>query len=152
RPGKAHRDPSQWDHAGDVPGRRPQDGRRVAHRRADRPPPGPRRDSRGTLRMDVGLYFDLRARPELAQDPARTYGFILEACEEADRSGIHEAWFTEHHSWADGYLPQPLTFAAAAAARTRKLRVGTSIVQAPLRQAIQIAEEAAVVDLVSQGR
>jgi alkanesulfonate monooxygenase SsuD/methylene tetrahydromethanopterin reductase-like flavin-dependent oxidoreductase (luciferase family) len=102
--------------------------------------------------MEVGLYFDVRARRELGQDPARTYSFVLEACEEADRAGIHSAWFTEHHSWADGYLPQPLTFAAAVAARTRRLRVGTSVVLAPLRQSIQIAEEAAVVDLVSQGR
>ncbi len=102
--------------------------------------------------MEVGLYFDVRARRELGQDPARMYAFILEACEEADRAGIHSAWFTEHHAWADGYLPQPLTFAAAVAARTRRLRVGTSILLSPLRQSIQIAEEAAVVDLVSQGR
>jgi alkanesulfonate monooxygenase SsuD/methylene tetrahydromethanopterin reductase-like flavin-dependent oxidoreductase (luciferase family) len=102
--------------------------------------------------MEVGLYFDVRSRPDLGQHPARTYGFVLEACEEADRAGIHSAWFTEHHSFADGYLPQPLTFAAAVAARTQKLRVGASVLLAPLRQPIQIAEEAAVVDLVSEGR
>src|SRR4029077_4257233 len=91
-------------------------------------------------------------RRELGQDPARTYGFTLEACEEADRLGIHSAWFTEHHSFPDGYLPQPLTIAAAVAARTRKLRVGTSVLLAPLRTPIQVAEEAAVLDLISQGR
>jgi alkanesulfonate monooxygenase SsuD/methylene tetrahydromethanopterin reductase-like flavin-dependent oxidoreductase (luciferase family) len=102
--------------------------------------------------VDVGLYFDLRVRADLGQDPARVYGFFLEACEEADRTGIASAWFTEHHSFVDGYLPQPLTYAAAVAARTRRLRLGTSVLLAPLRQAIQIAEEAAVVDLVSGGR
>jgi alkanesulfonate monooxygenase SsuD/methylene tetrahydromethanopterin reductase-like flavin-dependent oxidoreductase (luciferase family) len=102
--------------------------------------------------VQVGLYFDIRARPDLGQDPQRAYGFTLEVCEEADRLGVHQAWFTEHHSWRDGYLPQPLTFASAAAARTKRLRVGTSVVLSPLRQSIQIAEEAAVVDLVSGGR
>src|SRR5579862_5551896 len=101
---------------------------------------------RGVSEMNVGLYFDLRTRRELGHDPARTYGFVLEACEEADRAGIHSAWFTEHHSFPDAYLPQPLTMAAAVAARTRRLRVGTSVVLAPLRSPVQIAEEAAVVD------
>jgi alkanesulfonate monooxygenase SsuD/methylene tetrahydromethanopterin reductase-like flavin-dependent oxidoreductase (luciferase family) len=91
-------------------------------------------------------------RRDLGQDPARVYGFTLEACEEADRLGIHEAWLTEHHGFPDGYLPQPLTFAAAIAARTQRLRVGTSVLLAPLREPVQIAEEAAVVDLVSGGR
>src|SRR5262245_35830803 len=99
--------------------------------------------------MEVGLYFDVRTRHDLGQDPVRSYGFVLGACEEAERLGIHEAWFTEHHSWPDGYLPQPLTLAAAVAARTSTLRIGTSILLAPLRQPIQIAEEAAVVDLIS---
>jgi alkanesulfonate monooxygenase SsuD/methylene tetrahydromethanopterin reductase-like flavin-dependent oxidoreductase (luciferase family) len=102
--------------------------------------------------MDVGLYFDVRSRADLGQDPGRVYGFVLEACEEADRLGVHSAWFTEHHSFVDGYLPQPLTYAAAVAARTSRLRVGTSVLLAPLRRAIQIAEEAAVVDLLSGGR
>jgi len=34
--------------------------------------------------MEVGLYFDVRIRRDLGQHPARVYGFILEACEEAE--------------------------------------------------------------------
>ena len=52
----------------------------------------------------------------------------------------------------DGYVNQPLTFAAAIAARTRRVRIGTAILIAPFRPAIQIAEEAAVVDILSRGR
>jgi alkanesulfonate monooxygenase SsuD/methylene tetrahydromethanopterin reductase-like flavin-dependent oxidoreductase (luciferase family) len=102
--------------------------------------------------VNVGVYFDLRNPPPWRQDPARLYGFTLEMCEEAERLGAHSVWFSEHHLFEDGYLPQPLTFAAAVAARTRLVRIGTAVYLAPLRPAVQIAEEVAIVDLVSDGR
>jgi alkanesulfonate monooxygenase SsuD/methylene tetrahydromethanopterin reductase-like flavin-dependent oxidoreductase (luciferase family) len=61
-------------------------------------------------------------------------------------------WLSEHHLFEDGYLPQPLTFAAAIAARTRHVRIGTAILIAPLRRAAQILEEASLVDQISTGR
>ncbi|UGQ11266.1 LLM class flavin-dependent oxidoreductase [Yinghuangia sp. ASG 101] len=102
--------------------------------------------------MKVGLWFDLRNPPNWRQDPAQLYGFTLEMCEEAERLGADSVWFSEHHLFEDAYLPQPLTFAAAAAARTRRVRVGTGILVAPLRKTPQLAEEAAVVDIISGGR
>jgi alkanesulfonate monooxygenase SsuD/methylene tetrahydromethanopterin reductase-like flavin-dependent oxidoreductase (luciferase family) len=102
--------------------------------------------------VKLGVYFDLRNPPGWRQDWARLYSFTLEMCEEAERLGADSAWFSEHHLFEDGYLPQPLTFAAAAAARTRRLRVGTAVLIAPLRRAIHLAEEAAVVDILSDGR
>ncbi|MBJ7336390.1 LLM class flavin-dependent oxidoreductase [Mycolicibacterium sp.] len=102
--------------------------------------------------MKVGLYFDLRNPPGWHQEWQRLYGFTLEVCEEADRLGIGSLWFSEHHLFSDGYLNQPLTFAAAAAARTTQTRLGTAVMVAPIRRAAQIAEEATVVDLVSGGR
>jgi alkanesulfonate monooxygenase SsuD/methylene tetrahydromethanopterin reductase-like flavin-dependent oxidoreductase (luciferase family) len=102
--------------------------------------------------VNVGLYFDLRNPPPWRQDWARLYGFTLEMCEEADRLGAHSLWVTEHHQFEDGYLTQPLTFAAAVAARTRSARVGIAVTLAPFRSAVHLAEEAAVVDLVSGGR
>jgi alkanesulfonate monooxygenase SsuD/methylene tetrahydromethanopterin reductase-like flavin-dependent oxidoreductase (luciferase family) len=102
--------------------------------------------------MDVGLMFDLR-NPAAWQRPwADHYARTLELCEEADRLGAGGVWFTEHHLFDDGYLPQPLTFAAAAAARTRRVRVGTAVVLPALRKPAQLAEEAALVDLISGGR
>jgi alkanesulfonate monooxygenase SsuD/methylene tetrahydromethanopterin reductase-like flavin-dependent oxidoreductase (luciferase family) len=102
--------------------------------------------------MKVGLYFDLRNPPLWRQDSSRLYGFTLEMCEEAERLGAHSIWLTEHHLFEDGYMSQPLTFAAAVAARTRRVRIGTGIVMAPLHPAISIAEQATVVDLISGGR
>jgi alkanesulfonate monooxygenase SsuD/methylene tetrahydromethanopterin reductase-like flavin-dependent oxidoreductase (luciferase family) len=102
--------------------------------------------------MRFGVYFDLRNPPGWRQDWARLYSFTLELCEEAERLGADSAWFSEHHMFEDGYLPQPLTVVAAAAVRTRRIRLGTAVLIAPLRRAIHLAEEAAVVDILSDGR
>ena len=121
-------------------------GRRRRRRRADHGSGGRSRA------VNIGVWFDLRNPPGWRQDPARLYAFALELCEEAELLGADSLWFTEHHGFEDGYLPQPLTFAAAAAARTTRVRLGTGILIAPLRKTAQLAEEAAVVDLISGGR
>jgi alkanesulfonate monooxygenase SsuD/methylene tetrahydromethanopterin reductase-like flavin-dependent oxidoreductase (luciferase family) len=102
--------------------------------------------------MRVGIYLDLRNPPEWRRSPAEFYAQALETVEEAERLGADSVWLSEHHFFEDGYLPQPLTFAAAVAARTTRIRIGTAVLLAPLRPAVQIAEEAAIVDLVSGGR
>ncbi|MBW4718301.1 LLM class flavin-dependent oxidoreductase [Saccharothrix obliqua] len=102
--------------------------------------------------MDVGFLFDLRNPARWERPWADHYARSLELCEEADARGADGVWFTEHHLFEDGYLPQPLTFAAAAAARTRRVRIGTAVLLPALRKPAQLAEEAAVVDLISGGR
>jgi alkanesulfonate monooxygenase SsuD/methylene tetrahydromethanopterin reductase-like flavin-dependent oxidoreductase (luciferase family) len=102
--------------------------------------------------MQVGIYMDLRNPPRWQRPWKGFYETALEQVVEAERLGIAAAWFSEHHFWEDGYLPQPLTFAAAAAARTKRIQLGAGVVLAPLRPAADIAEQAAVVDLISDGR
>ena len=102
--------------------------------------------------MKVGLYFDLRNPAAWRQDPARLHAFTLEAIEEAEHLGIDSIWLSEHHLFSDDYVAAPLTFLAAAAARTSRVRLGTAVVLAPLHHAVEIAEQAAMVDLISGGR
>src|SRR2546423_1736071 len=102
--------------------------------------------------MRTGLYFDMRNPAAWRRDPAELYGEFLELCQEAERLGIDSVWVTEHHGFDDDCLPAPLTLLAAVAARTRRVRLGTGVLVAPLHPAAAIAEQAAVVDLISGGR
>jgi len=102
--------------------------------------------------VKVGVYFDLRNPHQWRQNPSRLYGFTVEACQEAERLGASSVWFSEHHLFEDDYLCAPLTFAAAVAARTQRIRLGTAILIAPLHHPVEIAEQGAVVDLISDGR
>lgn len=100
----------------------------------------------------LGLYFDFRNPDPWRRDPAKYYGWHLDLMEEADRKGIGSLWVTEHHFVEDGYLPQPLAALAAIAARTKQCRLGTGVVVAPLMHPMAIAEQAALVDVISDGR
>lgn len=102
--------------------------------------------------MKTGLFFDLRNPPRWQRPWAEHYRRTLDLIRAAEGMGADAVWFTEHHFLEDGYLPQPLTFAAAVAARTSRVRIGTAILLAALRHPRHTAEEAAVVDLVSGGR
>jgi len=102
--------------------------------------------------MQVGVYFDMRNPKRWRRDPRELYGAFPELCEEAERVGLDSVWVTEHHGFDDDYLPSPLTMLAAAAVRTTRVRLGTGIVVAPLHPAAELAEQAAVVDLLSGGR
>ncbi len=102
--------------------------------------------------MRVGAYFDMRNPKRWRREPAELYGSFLELCEEAEHVGLDSIWVSEHHGFDDDYLPSPLTLLAAVAARTTHVRLGTGIVVAPLHAAAEIAEQAAVVDLLSGGR
>jgi alkanesulfonate monooxygenase SsuD/methylene tetrahydromethanopterin reductase-like flavin-dependent oxidoreductase (luciferase family) len=101
--------------------------------------------------MRLGLYLDLR-NPGGARPWPEVYARSLERVVEGERRGLGAVWTTEHHGAPDGYLPQPLTVLAALASRTTTLRLGTAVLLAPFRHPLAIAEEAAVVDILSGGR
>jgi alkanesulfonate monooxygenase SsuD/methylene tetrahydromethanopterin reductase-like flavin-dependent oxidoreductase (luciferase family) len=90
---------------------------------------------------------------EGAGDPYRIYQETLELFVAADQLGFDVGWVAEHH-FKDraGRLPALFPFLAAAAERTRRLRLGTSIVILPLAHPLRVAEDAAVVDTLSGGR
>ena len=99
-----------------------------------------------------GLRYDFRLPPFGTATQAELYQTALEQCEWADRLGFATVTLSEHHGSPDGYLPSPMVFAAAIAGRTRNLRLMLAALIAPLHDPIRLAEDLAVLDVLSQGR
>ena len=100
--------------------------------------------------MKFGLWYDFR-NPQRQRWPD-LYGELLDQIEWADSAGFESVWLSEHHVTDDGYMPSVFVMLAAIAGRTRKLRLGTAVCLAPLHHPIRLAEDVAVVDVLSGGR
>ena len=70
----------------------------------------------------------------------------------ADQLGIDEVWLGEHSFSRHGLLSGIWSFAGMVAGRTKNIRIGTAVVVLPLHNPILIAEEAAMLDVISGGR
>lgn len=85
--------------------------------------------------------------------PAERYRLGAEQIVHAERCGFDSAWIAQHHFHEDeGGLPSPFVFLGHVAARTSLIRLGTGIVTLPLEMPLRVAEDAAVLDLMSGGR
>ena len=102
--------------------------------------------------MLFGLRFDLRNPAFSGVDMGDRYRAMLDMAEWADQRGGLYLSLSEHHGSDDGYLPSPLTMAAAVAARTENIRIGINAIVAPFYDPLRLAEDAAVVDQLSGGR
>jgi len=99
-----------------------------------------------------GIRFDLR-NPDLAgTSMSDRYAAALDMAEWADRVGFAFLVLSEHHGSPDGYLPSPLVMAAAVAARTERISIQVAAMVASFHDPLRLAEDAAVVDLLSEGR
>src|SRR2546427_8741478 len=98
------------------------------------------------------LGYDLRRAPFGATTSADLVATALDQCAWADRLGFATVVLSEHHGSPDGYLPSPLVLGAAIAARTQHLRLVIAALIAPLHDPIRLAEDIAVLDVVSGGR
>jgi putative FMN-dependent luciferase-like monooxygenase len=86
-------------------------------------------------------------------DPAERYRLATAQIIHAERCGFDSAWVAQHHFHEDeGGLPAPFVFLAQVATQTSRIRLGTGIVTLPLELPIRVAEDAAVLDLMSGGR
>ena len=88
-------------------------------------------------------------KPEVA---ARTYAEHLEAWEELDRLGYDGVGFNEHHCSPYGLMNSPNLLAAAAAQRTKNLKLLIYGNLLPLHEPLRLAEELAMLDSMSNGR
>ena len=70
----------------------------------------------------------------------------------AEEFGFDSLWPAEHHFSEYGYCASPALTLAALASRTQKIRLGTGVVVLPLNHPIRIAEDYAILDILSGGR
>ena len=83
---------------------------------------------------------------------AQIFEEFLEEVELAEKLGFDSIWLPEHHFSAYGILGDTLTLAAAVAQRTKRIKIGTAVVLLPLQHPVRVAEQAALVDMLSEGR
>jgi alkanesulfonate monooxygenase SsuD/methylene tetrahydromethanopterin reductase-like flavin-dependent oxidoreductase (luciferase family) len=102
--------------------------------------------------VEFGVLYDLRNPASSGIHRADLYAETLEHIEAVEGLGFDTVWLTEHHFIDDEYLPSVLPMAAAVAARTKQVTIGTAVLLLPLHDPIRVAEDAAVVDVLSNGR
>jgi len=101
--------------------------------------------------MKFGLYSSI-ANPPRGEHLDRCIDEVIAEAQLAEACGFDSCFFGEHHQDQDGFLPSPLIVATAVAARTTRLRVGTSVILLPLHHPVRVAEDVITLDLVSRGR
>ncbi|CAM2762220.1 luciferase [Mycobacterium intermedium] len=96
------------------------------------------------------LRFDMRA-PAFGAPPEALYGAATEMCAWSEDHGGLAAVLCEHHGSEDGYLPAPLMLASSIAARTRRMALSLILIL-PFYDPVRLAEDMAILDIISGGR
>lgn len=100
--------------------------------------------------MRFGTYYFLQAPPHLAH--GEVVQREIEQMVWTEELGFDSIWLTEHHFIEYGLSVSPSVLAAAAAMRTRRVRIGLAAAILPFHDPIRLAEEMAMVDILSGGR
>jgi alkanesulfonate monooxygenase SsuD/methylene tetrahydromethanopterin reductase-like flavin-dependent oxidoreductase (luciferase family) len=102
--------------------------------------------------MKMGVMFDFRNPHPWRKPFPQFYQSQLDLIAEVEALGFDNCWLTEHHFVEDGYNPALIPTAAAIAARTSRIRIGTFVMLLPYHNAVRVAEDVACIDILSDGR
>src|SRR5438445_614202 len=94
------------------------------------------------------------ARLKIGVIPIEGGHYYREALEEVTRAeelGFDSVWMEEHHAVTDHYWPSPLTVLAGFATRTSRVVLGTDILVAAFYHPVRLAEDVALLDVMSNG-
>lgn len=101
--------------------------------------------------MKFSLFVHME-RLDASQTHGQLYEEFIQLCEIADRGGMHAIWTGEHHAMDFTIAPNPFINLADLARRTKNVRLGTGTVIAPFWHPIKLAGEAAMTDIICDGR
>lgn len=103
--------------------------------------------------MKFGLLYLPTYQPELDGPYSLFYEHMLEQVQRGEALGFEGVWFTEHHfNRYGGAVPNPAILGAAIAQRTRRIRIGVAVSVLPLHNPLFVAEDYAMLDVLSGGR
>src|SRR6267378_54361 len=100
--------------------------------------------------MRFGTFYFFQAAPGLTH--AEVIHRELEQMEWTEELGFDQIWLTEHHFIDYGLAVDPASLAATAAARTRRVRIGLAAAILPFHHPLRLAEQMALIDIISKGR
>ncbi|UJW87299.1 LLM class flavin-dependent oxidoreductase [Devosia sp. SL43] len=101
--------------------------------------------------MKFSLFVHME-RVSASDDQKQLYEEMIELCRMADEGGMHAIWTGEHHGMNFTIAPNPLLNLVDIARRTSRVRLGTGTVVAPFWHPIALAGEAAMADIIMDGR
>lgn len=101
--------------------------------------------------MDFGQ-FNLMGYRRAGTPAQRLYDDAVEQVKAAEASGFAVAWFAEHHFSNYCVCPSPLMMVARLAGETRRIKLGSGVVVAPLYHPVRLASEIGMVDALTHGR
>jgi alkanesulfonate monooxygenase SsuD/methylene tetrahydromethanopterin reductase-like flavin-dependent oxidoreductase (luciferase family) len=102
--------------------------------------------------MQYALINGVRNHPDNAYDLQQVYSDYISDAVLAEELGFTHTWYGEHHFRECQWTGSPMMVATAVAARTSQIRIGTSVVLLPFHDPIRVAEDAAIADILSNGR
>ena len=104
--------------------------------------------------MEFGILFTSHPNTDREPHPHRdVHARVTHEILRAEELGFDYAWIAEHHfSNQYGIMPDVFVYAAYLAALTKRIKIGTAVVTLPLANPLRVAENAAFVDILSNGR
>src|SRR5579862_487281 len=103
--------------------------------------------------MKFGLFCLPSYYPDVYGSVGNHMRHIVDFTASAEDLGFDAVWANEHHFHPyGGHIPSVPVFLSAMAQRTKRVRLGSSVIVMPLHNPIEIAEQLAMVDLISAGR
>jgi len=100
--------------------------------------------------MRFGIFLAPFHRPD--ENPTLALQRDLELIERLDELGYDEAWIGEHHSAGSEIIASPEVFIAAAAERTKRIRLGTGVSSLPYHHPLLLADRMVLLDHLTRGR